>query len=136
MKEFHIEMEERYPHLNPSALIEDQYGHRYDRVCGSTPEEARQRAAEALQEIEWAEGHSVGLRTSNELVEARTVLSRAETALSWIDAKINHRAECGQLVDPEVIDIARDLASVIHILRKWERTGRLPKYKPTKKEEK
>lgn len=68
-----------------------------------------------------------GTRVSHILTDARTVLSRARTAIEHAEAREAHRVEGYQWVsdpDPEETEVVGDLAKVVEILERWERTGR------------
>lgn len=62
----------------------------------------------------------VGRRTSDELTEARTVLSRAESALE----RLEHVRQYGQVRDPEHGVIRIKLEDVVRALEPYRRTGR------------
>ena len=62
-------------------------------------------------------GRDVGRKVSHDLTEARTVLSRAETALRKISAPY-------ATADPNRLEIRQDLQHVVRLLEKWRRTGR------------
>ena len=58
-------------------------------------------------------------RVSNELTEARTVLSRAETALEYL------RRQSGSYnADPDTEEILRDLEAVVDRLKRWRRLNK------------
>lgn len=60
-----------------------------------------------------------GRDTSWELVEVRTVLSRAETAIESIG-----RGPFRMGPDPEKDEMLYALATVVETLKRWRRTGR------------
>lgn len=67
-----------------------------------------------------SEDPEVGRRTSDELTEARTVLSRAESALErfeWIERYVS-------IEDPEHEKIHAALTKVVELLAPFRRTGR------------
>lgn len=67
-----------------------------------------------------------GRDTSYELTQVRTVLSRAETAISKIEAQ----PDCWlvqqglETVDPDREQMMTALAGVVSLLGQWARTGR------------
>lgn len=67
-----------------------------------------------------SEDPETGRRTSDELTEARTVLSRAESALDrlgWIEVRAAQE-------DPEHEKIHAALSKVVELLEPFRRTGR------------
>ncbi len=71
----------------------------------------------------------IGTRTSGQLVEVRTVLSRAENALGlhgdWTAGPQQAEQWLSQDLDGEAI--VRDLKAVVELLSKYRRTGRAKK---------
>ena len=62
--------------------------------------------------------NDVGTRTSYPLTEARTVLSRAETAIFWLERDDRHAA------DPDLDAILAALRTTVEALDPFRRTGR------------
>lgn len=125
MKHFHVERDERYPDGRHPWKIVDEIGDRaeYSNWGYSTPEEAQ----EDIPRVTWMENQPVGVRVSSALSEARTVLSRLETAIQTLSR--------GAPGDPEREAIIEALRASRDPLLPFQRTGRMPKYKPEPKEE-
>lgn len=122
---------ERFPNSWSHVLIiRDQYGNdhgwaqfgvaRLDNTDIIRPEsDARERLAGRLAQLEWEDSLPLGVRSSTITTEARTVLSRAETAIRTLSS---------YLYDPEYAEAIYDLELAVFALEKYRRTGKTPRY--------
>ncbi|RZS39131.1 hypothetical protein EV193_104347 [Herbihabitans rhizosphaerae] len=80
----------------------------------------REQAEAKRAELQWESELPVGQRTSALLTDVRTVCSKAATTI--------HYASGSKHLDAEDQEIISDLARVVELLDRWQRTGRPPKY--------
>lgn len=82
----------------------------------------RDQASQYIEQLIWYEALPVGQRTSNLLINARSVCSKARTSRAYAESygNQNRTAEEHAILD--------DLRKVEAILDRWDRTGSTPKY--------
>lgn len=110
---------EELPHNDQMVWCVTEDGDTY-RYCWQGQEQAEAWAAE----LNWREALPIGLRTSNLLIDARSVRSKAETTLHWF--RVGHTPEFTW----EEQAIMNCLEDVVETLNWIQRTGPKPKYKP------